>query len=431
MNFVSIIEKKKYKQALTSEEIHYFITEYVKGNIPDYQVSSLLMAIVLNGLNDREIVDLTMEMAHSGEMIDLSEISGIKVDKHSTGGVGDKTSIALMPMVAACGCKVAKMSGRGLGHTGGTLDKLESIPGFSIGLSKEQFFKQVKDIGVSIIGQTADLVPADKKLYALRDVTGTVDSVGLITSSIMSKKLASGADVICLDVKYGDGAFMKTQEEAINLAKKMIMVGQGCHKQVSCCISGMQQPLGNAIGNALEIKEAIDTLKGKGPADFTELCLTSGEVILNLAGFGTREECRKKLIKCIEDGSALNKLKEMIKAQGGNPEVCDNQDLLPKAYYVTPILSKKSGYVFDLPAKEVGVLSMELGGGREQLTDVIDPAVGIILNKKIGSYVQDGEVLAYVHHNKELPKDFIKRYLDNIKIDDEFVKVPEVIDKVI
>ncbi|MBQ1522199.1 MAG: pyrimidine-nucleoside phosphorylase [Erysipelotrichaceae bacterium] len=431
MHFVDIIEKKKRKEELTDEEIEFWISGYVDGIIPDYQVSALLMAIVLNGMTDREISTLTRCMMNSGDVIDLSSIPGIKVDKHSTGGVGDKTSLSLMPMVASCGVKVAKMSGRGLGHTGGTLDKLESIPGFSISLSEEEFVNQVSNIGIALIGQTGNLVPADKKIYALRDVTGTVDSIPLIASSIMSKKLASGADVIVLDVKYGNGAFMPTMEKAEELSAQMIRIGQSFGKKVAACISSMDQPLGNAVGNALEVKEAIDTLKGKGPKDFTELCVVTGAVILEQAGVGTREECQAMMEESISSGRALEVLRQLIKAQGGDERVVDDTDLLPKARYITKLKSYKGGYVHDLPAKPIGILAMNLGAGRETLEDVVDPAVGIVLNKKVGDYVARGEELAFVYHNKPLERTWLQRFYEAVELVDEPFEPAPVIEKVI
>ena len=431
MHFVDIIEKKKRKEELTDEEIAFWISGYVGGSIPDYQVSALLMAIVLNGMTDREISTLTRCMMNSGDIIDLSSIEGVKVDKHSTGGVGDKTSLSLMPMVASCGVKVAKMSGRGLGHTGGTLDKLESIPGFSISLTEEQFVNQVSDIGIALIGQTANLVPADKKIYALRDVTGTVDSIPLIASSIMSKKLASGADVIVLDVKYGNGAFMETMEKAEELSYQMIRIGESFGKKVAACISSMDQPLGNAVGNALEVREAIDTLKGQGPKDFTELCVVTGAVILEQAGVGTREECVAMMEDSISSGRALEVLKAMIKAQGGDERVVDDPDLLPKARYVTKLESYRNGYVHDLPAKPIGILAMNLGAGREHIDDVVDPAVGIVLNKKVGDFVARGEELAFVYHNKPLEREWLARFYEAVGLVDEPFEPAPVIEKVI
>lgn len=403
MRFVDIIEKKRWKKELSTEEIQWWIKSYVAGEIPDYQVSALLMAIVLNGMNVRETSDLTMAMMHSGDVIDLSLIRGIKVDKHSTGGVGDKTTLALGPMLAACGAKVAKMSGRGLGYTGGTLDKLESIHGFNCYLDKAAFIRQVNDIGIAVIGQTGQLVPADKKLYALRDVTGTVASIPLIASSIMSKKLAAGSDVIDLDVKYGEGAFMKTPEDAVRLAEMMISLGESCGRRVRAMITDMNEPLGMAVGNALEVKEAVETLRGCGPDDFTELCLAGGAVILKEAKIAMNEsEGRRRLEQVIRDGTAFEKLKSMVAAQGGDVSQIENLQRLPKARFVTEITACKKGYIAGVSASEVGSLAMEIGAGRERKDDAIMPETGIVLGKKTGDLVEQGDILAWVHHNQPL-----------------------------
>ena len=408
MRFTDIIEKKRDGLALTREEIHYWIKNYVDDIIPDYQVSALCMAIYFNGMNDDEIAWLCDEMLHSGEVIDLSEIKGIKADKHSTGGVGDKTSLSLAPMVASCGLKIAKMSGRGLGHTGGTLDKMESIEGLTIALDSDQFIKQVNEIGISIIGQTQSLVPADKKLYGLRDVTATVNSIPLIATSIMSKKLSSGSDAILLDVKFGEGAFMKTPEDAELLAKTMIQIGKKLNKDTRAMISNMNQPLGNAIGNALEVKEAIATLKDEGPADFKELCMHAGAIMLmqgNIAS--TEEEARAMLQENITNGKALQKLIEMVEWQGGNIEQIKNPDLLPKAKMQIEIKAKEEGYIKELNALELGTLAMLIGAGRRVKEDTINHAVGIVLNKKDGDFVNVGDVLAVVHTDTELTQEWI------------------------
>ncbi len=403
MRFVDIIEKKRWGQALNDDEIRWWIERYTVEEIPDYQVSALLMAIVFNGMDTRETATLTMAMMESGEVIDLSDIPGIKVDKHSTGGVGDKTTLALGPMLAANGAVVAKMSGRGLGATGGTLDKLEAIPGYNCYPDAEAFKAQLKRCGIALIGQSAELVPADKKLYALRDVTGTVSSIPLIAASIMSKKLAAGAEVIELDVKFGNGAFMKTAEDAKLLARTMIDLGTACGRKVSAMITDMNEPLGMAIGNALEVKEAINTLKGKGPADFTELCLYSGSALLTEAGLAADQaDGRKKMQQVIDDGSALEKLRELIIAQGGDGGVIDDFDRLPKALQITAIRADKSGYIHQAEALTLGRLAMQIGAGRAMKEDVIDPGAGIVLNKKTGDRVKIGEVLALVHHNGEL-----------------------------
>ncbi len=402
MRMYDIIMKKRGGGELTREEIQFFIEGYTKEEIPDYQVSALMMAIYFQRMTAAETCELTMAMAHSGEMLDLSEIKGCKVDKHSTGGVGDKTSLALTPMVAACGIPVAKMSGRGLGHTGGTIDKLESFPGFTTALSRERFIHNVNEIGIAIMGQTADLAPADKKLYALRDVTATVDNMSLIASSIMSKKLAAGADAIVLDVKTGSGAFMKAETDAFALAREMVQIGNNAGRRTIAVVSDMDQPLGNAVGNALEVKEAIETLKGNGPYDFVELCLTLGAQML-LAGekARTEEEARAMLQKTIEDGSALQKLAQFVEAQGGNSQAVCDTGLLPKASIIQPIPAKSEGYIQSIACDEIGMCSLILGGGRETKESEIDLSVGLVLGKKVGDHVKTGEPLAYIHANDE------------------------------
>ena len=432
MRFVDIIEKKKNNLELAKEEIHYFIQGYVNKDIPDYQVSALLMAIYFNGMNAYETACLCEEMLYSGDVIDLSAIKGIKCDKHSTGGVGDKTSLSLAPMVAACGAKVAKMSGRGLGHTGGTLDKVESIEGFNVMLSQEEFIEQVNDIGLALIGQTASLVPADKQLYALRDVTATVNSIPLIASSIMSKKLAAGSDTILLDVKFGEGAFMPISEKAKELAEAMIAIGSHFNKDVKAMISNMNQPLGNAIGNALEVKEAIETLKGNGPEDFTELCIEAGSIMLQQAHIAKDDaDARKQLEEVIKNGKALDKLVAMVRAQGGNVEQILNPELLPKAKEIIEVCSKEEGYVKELHALELGTLAMKLGAGRMVKEDSVDPAVGIVLNKKDGDYVQKGDILAYVHINHPLPEGWLEDFYNAYVFTDEKVEKQKLIHEVI
>jgi pyrimidine-nucleoside phosphorylase len=395
-----LIMKKRGGGALTETEINYMIEEYTADRIPDYQMSAMMMAIYFQGMNADETAALTLAMAHSGDMMDLSAISGVKVDKHSTGGVGDKTSIALTPMVAACGVKIAKMSGRGLGHTGGTIDKLESFEGFHTGITAEHFIRQVNDIGVSIMGQTLDIAPADKKLYALRDVTATVDNMSLIASSIMSKKLASGADAIVLDVKTGSGAFMKQEADAFALAKEMVTLGNKAGRRTIAVVSDMDQPLGCAVGNALEVEEAIATLKGEGPEDFTKLCITLGSYMLIVAGAADNEkEAEEKLSKVIEDGSALRKLAEFVTAQGGNADAVYDTSLLPKASITEEILSEKEGYVQKIDCEEIGFCSLMLGGGRETKESIIDLSVGLVLHKKVGAYVHAGDTLATIYAN--------------------------------
>lgn len=410
MRFVDIIEKKRDGFKLSTQEIKFWIEGYVNETIPDYQVSALLMAIYFKGMGSEEIAALTDAMLHSGDVIDLSAITGIKCDKHSTGGVGDKTSLSLAPMVAACGVKVAKMSGRGLGHTGGTLDKVESFTGYEIGLSEADFIAQVNEIGLALIGQTTDVVPADKKLYALRDVSATVDSIPLIASSIMSKKLASGADAILLDVKYGEGAFMKTPEDAEFLAKTMIEIGRSFNKDTRAMISNMNQPLGNAIGNSLEVQEAIATLKDEGPADFKELCFHAGSIMMVQAGVAKSEaEARIMLQGVIDDGSALAKLKQMVVAQHGDGNQVDHPELLPQAKEIVPIIAKQAGYIHELKALQLGTLAMQIGAGRQVKEDQVNLAVGIVLNKKDGDKIQVGDVLAYVHTDQTLDEQWIQQ----------------------
>lgn len=400
MRMYDLIVKKRNGEPLSEEEINFMINEYTNGSIPDYQMSAMMMAIYFRGMSKEETLALTLAMEKSGELLDLRSIKGIKVDKHSTGGVGDKTSLALAPMVAACGIPVAKMSGRGLGHTGGTIDKLESFPGFSTSLTTAQFIHNVNEIGIAIMGQTKDLAPADKKLYALRDVTATVDNMSLIASSIMSKKLASGADGIVLDVKTGSGAFMKEEEDAFALAREMVSIGKGAGRKCVAVVSDMDQPLGFAIGNALEVKEAIAALKGEGPSDFMNLCMSLGTQMLLVGGkANTEEEAETLLRKTINDGSALQKLAEFVTAQGGNADAVYNPSLLPKASLVEPLIADFHGYIHHIVCDEVGICSLLLGGGRETKDSSIDLSVGIVLKKKKGDYVKKGEVLAEVYAN--------------------------------
>lgn len=420
MRMYDIIMKKRNGGELSTEEINFFVEGYTKGEIPDYQVSALMMAVYFQKMTEQETLALTMAMADSGDTLDLSEIQGIKVDKHSTGGVGDKTSLALAPMAAACGIPVAKMSGRGLGHTGGTIDKLESFPGFTTALTRRQFVENVNRIGVAIMGQTADLAPADKKLYALRDVTATVDNMSLIASSIMSKKLAAGADAIVLDVKTGSGAFMKKEQDARALAQEMVKIGKNARRRTIAVISDMDQPLGYAVGNALEVKEAIETLQGKGPADFVELCLTLGSRMLMAGGKAdTAQEAKERLRKVIADGSALKKLAEFVEAQGGNADAVYNMGLLPAARIVRPIPAPVSGYINHITCDEVGICSLILGGGRETKESAIDLSVGLVLCKKSGDYVEAGEPLAMLHANDETrAEEAANRYLKACSIAD-------------
>ncbi len=399
---VDIIEKKRDGGRLSKEEIDFFVKGYTDGSIPDYQASALAMAILFNDMDKEETASLTEAMMHSGDTIDLSSIKGVKVDKHSTGGVGDKTSLVLGPLVASCGAKLAKMSGRGLGHTGGTLDKMESVPGTSVSLSEESFIRQVNSIGIAIIGQTAEIDPADKKLYALRDVTGTVESIPLIASSIMSKKLASGADTILLDVKFGSGAFMKTLDRARLLAKTMVEIGGALHRDTRAILTDMDEPLGMAVGNNLEVKEAIATLQGKGPKDLVELVTTAGAIMLEQAKIvSSQQEGRKRIETAIEDGSGFAKLVELFKAQGGDVSYLYDPSKFPLAKNVIPVYAKEGGYVSKIDSLSIGVTSMKLGGGRATMEDVIDMSAGILLNKKIGESVEKGELLASLYTNKE------------------------------
>jgi pyrimidine-nucleoside phosphorylase len=409
-----LIMKKRNGFALTDDEIRFMIDGYTKGTIPDYQMSAMTMAIYFQGMDEAETLSLTMAMAHSGDMLDLSGIKGIKVDKHSTGGVGDKTSLALTPIVASLGVPVAKMSGRGLGHTGGTIDKLESFKGFSTSIPEAKFIENVNNIGISIMGQTADLAPADKKLYALRDVTATVDNMSLIASSIMSKKLAAGADAIVLDVKTGSGAFMKTEEDSFALAKEMVRIGNGAGKKTIAVISDMDQPLGYAVGNSLEVKEAIDTLKGNGPEDFTLLCKTLGAYML-MAGekAGSFDEACEKIDNAIKDGRALDKLAQFIEAQGGDKDMVYHPERLPKASIIEEIPSPTEGYIELIVCDEIGMCSLVLGGGRETKESDIDLSVGLVINKKVGDYVKEGEPLAFIHANsREKLEAARKRFVD-------------------
>ena len=432
MRMIDIIEHKRDGKILTNEEINFFITNYVDGKIPDYQVSALLMAILFRGMSDEEIFNLTNDMLHSGDIIDLSKIKGVKVDKHSTGGVGDKTSLVLGPLVASCGAKLAKMSGRGLGHTGGTLDKMESIPGMQINISEDNFISQVNKIGMAIVGQTGHLVPADKKLYALRDVTGTVDSLPLIASSIMSKKLASGSDSILLDVKVGSGAFMKTLEMGEELAKTMVSIGKYFKKDTRAILTDMDEPLGLAVGNNLEVIEAINTLKGNGPRDLTELCIKAGAIMLLQAKICTSFEEGEKLLQSkIENGEAFKKFVEFVEAQGGDITYVLNTSKFEKAKYEISINSNKSGYITKIDALEIGEFAMELGAGREKIEDKIDYSAGIILSKKIGDFVNSGDELCKIYTNKENYVEIIKEIKNSFIISENKSENRKIIYKVI
>lgn len=431
MRMVDLIEKKRDGKELTTAEIYFIIEGYTKGTIPDYQVSALAMAIFFQDMTEKERADLTMAMVESGDTIDLSAIEGIKVDKHSTGGVGDTTTLVLAPLVAAIGVPVAKMSGRGLGHTGGTIDKLESIAGFHVEIAKEEFINLVNRHKIAVIGQSGNLTPADKKLYALRDVTATVNSIPLIASSIMSKKIAAGADAIVLDVKTGAGAFMKTEEDAKKLAQAMVRIGNNVGRKTMAVISDMSQPLGFAIGNALEVKEAIDTLQGKGPKDLEELCLVLGSQMSYLAGKATSlEEAKAMLKEVMLNGKALAKFKEFIVNQGGDPEVVDHPERLPQAAYRVEVPAKKDGVVAKIVADAIGTAAMLLGAGRATKESEIDLAVGLVLHKKVGDKVSKGESLVTIHANQEAVAEVVEKIYQNIYIEEQ-ADVPQLIHDII
>ncbi|RKP54292.1 pyrimidine-nucleoside phosphorylase [Cohnella endophytica] len=428
MRTVDLITKKRDGGELTKEEINILIRGYTDGSVPDYQMSAMAMAIFFKGMTPTERADLTMAMVHSGETIDLSGIDGIKVDKHSTGGVGDTTTLVLAPLVASIGVPVAKMSGRGLGHTGGTIDKLESVPGFHVEIDNEQFLELVNRNGLAVIGQSDNLTPADKKLYGLRDVTGTVNSIPLIASSIMSKKIASGADAIVLDVKTGDGAFMKELSEAEELAACMVDIGNRVGRRTIAVLSDMSQPLGNAIGNALEVREAIDTLRGVGPEDLTELCLTLGSHMAVLAGVASDQQAARKMLEqSIANGHALEKFKLFLSAQGGDASVVDEPERLPSAKYRFEVPAKAAGYVSSIAAENMGLAAMLLGAGRATKESSIDLAVGIFLHKKVGDSVKDGESLATIHANGESVSDVITQIYKSIQIQENPVNPPPLL----
>lgn len=428
MRMVDLIEKKRDGHALTKEEIQFIIEGYTRGDIPDYQMSALAMAIFFRGMNEEETAELTMAMVHSGDTIDLSKIEGIKVDKHSTGGVGDTTTLVLGPLVASVGVPVAKMSGRGLGHTGGTIDKLESVPGFHVEITNDEFIDLVNKNKIAVVGQSGNLTPADKKLYALRDVTATVNSIPLIASSIMSKKIAAGADAIVLDVKTGAGAFMKDLNDAKALAKAMVDIGNRVGRKTMAIISDMSQPLGYAIGNALEVKEAIDTLKGEGPEDLQELCLVLGSHMVYLAEKASSlEEARHMLEKAMKDGSALQTFKTFLAAQGGDASVVDDPSKLPQAKYIIELEAKEDGYVSEIVADAVGTAAMWLGAGRATKESTIDLAVGLVLRKKVGDAVKKGESLVTIYSNREQIDDVKQKLYENIRISATPVQAPTLI----
>ncbi|WP_411335985.1 pyrimidine-nucleoside phosphorylase [Ruminococcus gauvreauii] len=417
MRMYDLIVKKRDNKTLTREEISYMIRGYVKDEIPDYQMAAMLMAIYLQGMTDEELADLTDIMAYSGDMVDLSEIPGIKVDKHSTGGVGDKTTLIAAPIAAACGVRIAKMSGRGLGHTGGTVDKLEAIPGYQTSIERTRFIEIVKRHGLSVIGQSGNLAPADKKIYALRDVTATVESIPLIAASIMSKKLAAGSDCILLDVKVGSGAFMKNAEDAIALAQKMSAIGERAGRRVTALITDMDLPLGNCIGNSLEVAEAAETLQGRGPDDLTEICIELAAYMMELAGIGTVSECKEKAKQAVKDGTAMKKLAEMVTAQGGDASVLYRPELFEKASVLYEVQAEKDGYIVRMDAQECGAVSCMLGAGRETKESRIDFSAGIVMRKKTGDRVTKGETVAVLHTSqKELARAAAVRLLTAVEI---------------
>lgn len=432
MRMYDIIHKKRNGGELSEEEIRFFIEGYTDESIPDYQAAALCMAVYFRGMTPKETSILTLAMAESGDQIDLGGIEGFTVDKHSTGGVGDKTSLIVVPIVASCGGKVAKMSGRGLGHTGGTVDKLESIPGFRTELNPDDFIKQVNGIGLCIVGQTGELAPADKKLYALRDVTATVESIPLIASSIMSKKLAAGSKGIVLDVKTGSGAFMKTVEESENLAKEMVAIGKSAGRSVTAVITNMDIPLGDSVGNSLEVIEAIKTLKGEGESDLTEVCLTLAAQMLSMVTGEDEKTCYSMAKGAIDNGSAINKLREMISAQGGNANVVDDYSLFKQPKYTAEIFSECDGYIEHTDAEKIGIASVILGAGREKKGDPIDPSAGIVLKKKTGDYVKKGEPLAVFYTDDEGKIEGAKQeFFDAFTFGDERTQPQKLIYKII
>lgn len=417
MDMINIIQKKKNREELSKNDIDFFIKEYTKGSIPDYQMSALLMAICLNGMSENETFNLTMAMINSGDIMDLSKIDAVTVDKHSTGGVGDKTTLIIAPIVAALGGHVAKMSGKGLGHTGGTIDKLESIAGFKTVLTEKEFFNQVNKIGVAVISQTVNLAPADKRIYALRDVTATVESIPLIASSVMSKKIAAGTDGIVLDVKVGSGAFMKDIESAVELANEMIKIGKSAGRKVIALITNMDIPLGKNIGNSLEIKEVIEVLSGEGPDDLKELCIELASYMLMICNGKDINVIRNDVKECIKSGKALEKFRQMVKMQGGNESLIENSDLIIKAKHEKGVKTQKTGYIVNMDTEKIGKVSSMLGAGRKTKDDILDYTAGIVLNKKIGDYIEDDEILAMLYSSKvEDMNEAIKEFYQAIEI---------------
>lgn len=431
MRMYDIILKKRNGEELTDDEIAFFIDGYTKGEIPDYQASALMMAIFYKGMTDRETVCLTDRMAHSGDTVDLSRFGEMSVDKHSTGGVGDKTSLIVAPIVASLGGKVTKMSGRGLGHTGGTVDKLESISGYNTSLSPDAFLSQVERVGMAIIGQTGNLTPADKKLYALRDVTATVDSIPLITSSIMSKKIAAGSHNIVLDVKVGSGAFMKTPRDAEILAEKMVQIGKACGRNIAAVITDMDSPLGNNVGNALEVAETVSVLKNEKKGDLRDVSVALATEMVSLVFGLAHDEAEKKVVAAIEDGSAFEKMKEWIAAQGGDVSQIEDTSLLPRAKFGFDVLSDADGYITEMNAEEIGKASVMLGAGRASKEDKIDYAAGIVIHKKVGDEVKKGDLIATLYYNNGSPDNAAKCYLSALKIESAQKPTPPLIHKVI
>ena len=432
MTMYDIIDKKRHGKVLNIDEIKYFVNGYVDGTIPDYQMASLLMAICINGMEEEELTNLTIVMADSGDKFDLSPVNGVTVDKHSTGGVGDKTTLIVAPIVASLGCKVAKMSGRGLGFTGGTIDKLESIEGYNVVIPEKQFIEQVNNIGIGLISSSGNLAPADKKIYALRDVTATVESIPLIASSIMSKKIASGSQCILLDVKMGSGAFMQNINDATELAEKMVSIGNLANRKTMAIITNMDIPLGYKIGNNLEVKECIDVLKGKGPKDLTKLCIELASCMLMLCTNKEKEECIELVKESLKNSTAYNKFKDLVIAQGGNVEQIDNPELFKNSKYIVEVKANKSGFISKMNTSEIGKVSGMLGAGRMTKEDIIDYSAGIVLTKKTGDYIEEGEIIAKLHTSKEeIIEEAKSRFLSSIEIEKEKPELKPLVYKII